>query len=162
MPKILVFLTIFIFSFALLPQETAPEEEAEPDKAAEETASEKPAEEEKTAEEAPSEEPAATETAPEKESEPEKEPENNVPETTETSAGNAETPEKEDELQDGQEFIAEEESATDAPLVKIQQGKPVKFFELYGYFNVANTFSYNMKLSGNKSLTHIKKRLDYG
>lgn len=149
MPKILVFLTIFIFSFALLPQETAPEEEAEPDKAAEETASEKPAEEEKTAEEAPSEEPAATETAPEKESEPEKEPENNVPETTETSAGNAETPEKEDELQDGQEFIAEEESATDAPLVKIQQGKPVKFFELYGYFNVANTFSYNMKLSGN-------------
>ena len=149
MPKILVFLTIFIFSFALLPQETAPAEEAEPDKAAEETAPEQAAEEEKPADVAPSEEPAAAEPAPEKEAEPEKEPENNTPETTETSAENAETPEKEEELQDGQEFIAEEEPTTDAPLVKIQQGKPVKFFELYGYFNVADTFSYNMKLSGN-------------
>ena len=149
MPKILVFLTIFIFSFALLPQETAPAEETEPDKAAEETASEQTAEEEKPADVAPSEEPAAAENAPEKEAEPEKEPENNTPETTETSAENAETPEKEEELQDGQEFIAEEEPTTDAPLVKIQQGKPVKYFELYGYFNVANTFSYNMKLSGN-------------
>ena len=140
---------VFIFSFALLPQETASAEEAESDKAAEETASEPAAEEEKTTEVAPSEESAAAEPAPEKEAEPEKEPENNTPETTETSAENAETPEKEDELQDGQEFIAEEEPTTDAPLVKIQQGKPVKFFELYGYFNVADTFSYNMKLSGN-------------
>jgi len=148
MPKILVFLTIFIFSFALVPQETPQEEEAEPDKAAEETASEAPAEDKKADENA-SEEPAATETAPEKESESEKEPENNAAENTETSGENAEAQEKEEELQDGQEFIAEEESATDTPLVKIQQGKPVKFFELYGYFNVANTFSYNMKLSGN-------------
>ncbi len=140
MPKILAFLTIFIFSFALLPQETAPAEDAEPDKAAEEAAQEQAAEEEK---------PAEAETVPEKEPEPEKGPENNTPETTESSAENAETPEQEEELQDGQEFIAEEESATDTPLVKIQQGKPVKFFELYGYFNVANTFSYNMKLSGN-------------
>ena len=137
MPKIVLFLTIFIFSFALLPQETAPAEDAEPDKAAEEAAQEQAAEEEK---------PAEAETAPEKEPEPEKGPENNTPENTETSAENTETPEKEE---DGQEFIAEEESATDTPLVKIQQGKPVKFFELYGYFNVANTFSYNMKLSGN-------------
>ena len=149
MPKIFAFLMVFIFSFALLPQETASAEEAESDKAAEETASEPAAEEEKTTEVAPSEESAAAEPAPEKEAEPEKEPENNTPETTETSAENAETPEKEDELQDGQEFIAEEEPTTDAPLVKIQQGKPVKFFELYGYFNVADTFSYNMKLSGN-------------
>ena len=140
---------VFIFSFALLPQETASAEEAESDKAAEETASEPAAGEEKPAKAAPSEESAAAEPAPEKEAEPEKEPENNTPETTETSAENAETPEKEDELQDGQEFIAEEEPTTDAPLVKIQQGKPVKFFELYGYFNVADTFSYNMKLSGN-------------
>ncbi|MBQ4438169.1 hypothetical protein II898_04755 [bacterium] len=149
MPKIIVFLTIFIFSFALLPQEAAPSEEAEPDKAAEETAPEQAAGEEKPTEAAPSEEPAAEETAPEKEAEPEKEPENNTAENTETAAENAETPEKEGELQDGQEFIAEEEPTTDAPLVKIQQGKPVKYFELYGYFNVANTFSYNMKLSGN-------------
>ena len=136
---------VFIFSFALLPQETAPAEETEPDKAAEETAPEQAAEEEKPADVAPSEEPAAAEPAPEKEAEPE----NNTPENTETAAENAETTEKEEELQDGQEFIAEEEPTTDAPLVKIQQGKPVKYFELYGYFNVANTFSYNMKLSGN-------------
>ena len=41
---------VFIFSFVLLPQETAPAEEAEPDKAAEEAAPEQAAEEEKTVE----------------------------------------------------------------------------------------------------------------
>lgn len=142
MPKFLVFLTIFIFSFALLPQETASAEEAESDKAAEETAAEPAAEEEKTAEETPSEEPAA-------EAEQKEESESAAEEKTEAPAENAETPEKEEEMQDGQEFIAEEEPTTDAPLVKIQQGKPVKYFELYGYFNVANTFSYNMKLNDN-------------
>ena len=132
MPKIFIFLMIFIFSFALLPQEAEPAG-AESDKAVEESASE-PADEEK-----PAEEPAATET------EHKDEPESNAAENNETSAETAET----ESSQEGQEFVAEEEPASDAPLVKIQQGKPVKFFELYGYFNVANTFSYNMKLSGN-------------
>ncbi len=128
---------ISIFSFALLPQE-AESAGAESDKAVEESAS-GPTTEEKPAEAAPSEEPAATET------EQKDEPESGASENNETPAGTAET----ENPQEGQEFIAEEELATDAPLVKIQQGKPVKFFELYGYFNVANTFSYNMKLSGN-------------
>ena len=135
---------IFVFSFPLLPQE-APAEGAEPSKAAEEPASE-PSAEDKKVEEAPAEEQVPAET--EKAEEPaESEPEQN--ETPETPAENAETTEKDEELQDGQEFVADEEPLTDAPLVKIQQGKPVKYFELYGYFNVANTFSYNMKLSGN-------------
>ena len=135
---------IFVFSFPLLPQE-APAEGAEPSKAAEEPASE-PSAEDKKVEEAPAEEQVPAET--EKAEEPaEPEPEQN--ETPETPAENAETTEKDEELQDGQEFVADEEPLTDAPLVKIQQGKPVKYFELYGYFNVANTFSYNMKLSGN-------------
>lgn len=128
---------IFIFSFALLPQE-AESAGAESDKAVEESAS-GPTTEEKPAESALSEEPAVTET------EQKDEPESGASENNETPAGTAET----ENPQEGQEFIAEEEPATDAPLVKIQQGKPVKFFELYGYFNVANTFSYNMKLSGN-------------
>ena len=144
MPKIFLFLMIFVFSFPLLPQE-APAEGAEPSKAAEEPASE-PSAEDKKVEEAPAEEQVPAET--EKAEEPaEPEPEQN--ETPETPAENAETTEKDEELQDGQEFVADEEPLTDAPLVKIQQGKPVKYFELYGYFNVANTFSYNMKLSGN-------------
>ncbi|MBP5202517.1 hypothetical protein J6253_07245, partial [bacterium] len=142
MPKIFAFLMVFIFSFALLPQE-AQQEEAESDKAASETASEPAAEEEKATGETPSEVPAEAET------EQKEEAENTPAENTEPPAENAENPEKEEELQDGQEFIAEEEPTTDAPLVKIQQGKPVKFFELYGYFNVANTFSYNMKLNDN-------------
>jgi len=147
MPKIFVFLMVFVFCFTLLPQETA-EEEAETDnKAPEETAS-APSEEAAKAEtdqkEEPAEAPAVTET------EQKEEPAENAEESKETPSENTETSEQDDdELQDGQEFIAEEESATDAPLVKIQQGKPVKYFELYGYFNVANTFSYNMKLSGN-------------
>ena len=141
MPKIFVLLTIFIFSFAIFPAD-APEEKSESEKAAEETAS-KPSEDDKKAEENASEEAVPAET------EQKKEAESTTAENTGTPAENPKTPEKEEELQDGQEFIAEEEPATDAPLVKIQQGKPVKFFELYGYFNVANTFSYNMKLSGN-------------
>ena len=144
MPKIFAFLMVFIFSFVLLPQETAPAEEAEPDKAAEEAAPEQAAEEEKTAEQTPSEEPVAAET------EQKEEPAENTEQAAETPAENTETPEKdESEQEDGQEFIADEEPTTDAPLVKIQQGKPVKYFELYGYFNVANTFSYNMKLNDN-------------
>lgn len=134
MPKIFVFLTVFIFSFALLPQEASPEE-SESDKAAAETAPEQTSEEEKPAEEAPSEE-AAPESGQKEETE-------NVPSES-TGAEEKEEPE-----QDGQEFVADEEPLTDAPLVKIQQGKPVKYFELYGYFNVANTFSYNMKLNDN-------------
>ena len=144
MPRIFVLLTIFIFSFALFPQE-APAENTEPEKAAEETASETPAEDKK-ADEAASEEAAPAETEQKEE----------ASETTEAPAENAEQPsenaeaaEKEDVEQDGQEFVAEEEPLTDKPLVKIQQGKPVKYFELYGYFNVANTFSYNMKLNDN-------------
>ena len=147
MYKSLIFLMIFAFNFVLLPQNApvegaeAPAEKSETE-AAEEAASEEPAaaEAEKAAETSPEEpakaEPEAAETA------------ENPAETTETPAENGEAPEKEEENQDGQEFVAEDET-TDAPLVKIQQGKPVKFFELYGYFNVADTFSYNMKLSGN-------------
>lgn len=155
MYKTLIFLMIFAFSFVLLPQ-TAPAEEAEapagkseaetaekPETAApvaEDKAQEEPAaaaEETEKAEEASPEEPAKTETET-----------NETAETAETPAENGENPEQGEENQEGQEFVAEEEPA-DTPLVKIQQGKPVKFFELYGYFNVANTFSYNMKLSGN-------------
>ncbi|MBP5202015.1 hypothetical protein J6253_04675 [bacterium] len=146
MPRIFVFLTVFIFSFALFPQE-APAEENGSEKAAE-TGSEASAEDKK-AEETPSEEAAPAETA-EKEEEAEPAAEN-AEQPAETPAENSGTPEKEEaeQEQDGQEFIAEEEPTTDAPLVKIQQGKPVKYFELYGYFNVANTFSYNMKLNDN-------------
>ena len=131
---------VFIFSFALFPQET-PAEDTESEKAVE-TGSEASAEDKKV-EKTPSEEAAPAET------EQKEEPESGTTGNNESSAETTETPEKEDELQDGQEFVAEEEPVTDAPLVKIQQGKPVKFFELYGYFNVANTFSYNMKLNDN-------------
>ena len=144
MPKIFVFLMIFVFSFALLPQETKAEE-TESEKVAEETASESEAEDKKAEEE-----PAPAETEQKEEpAETQQENTETPAESAETPAENAESPEKEEPEQDGQEFVAEEEPTTDAPLVKIQQGKPVKYFELYGYFNVANTFSYNMKLNDN-------------
>ena len=141
MSKIFIFVTLFIFSLPLLPQEAAAEE-TEQEKAAEETASE-PADEEKTAEETAPEEPAAAETA----DEPAEQPAENEPKTSGTDENPSEDEQEKEE--DGQEFVAAEEPAAEAPLVKIQQGKPVKYFELYGYFNVANTFSYNMDLSGN-------------
>ena len=147
MPKIFTFLMIFMFSFALLPVE-AQQDEAEADKAAEETAS-GTADEEKTEETASSENSTAEavrKEEPQGESSAESE---KTPERTETPAESTESPEKDEDFQDGAEFVAEEESDTSAPLVKIQQGKPVKYFELYGYFNVANTFTYNMKLNDN-------------
>ena len=140
MPRILAFLMIFIFSFALLAQEAQPEE-ADQDNATAGAAPETVSEE-KAEETAPSEEPAA-ET--EEKEEPKAEPES----TENSNATPAESSEKDEDFQDGAEFVAEEESATDTPLVKIQQGKPVKYFELYGYFNVANNFTYNMKLNDN-------------
>ena len=148
MSKIFIFLTLFIFSLPLLPQESS-SEESEPEKASEEAVSE-PAAEEKTAEETAVEETAAEEkAAPETVDEPAEQPVENEPKTSETAENPSENGEQEKE-EDGQEFVAaEEETSTDTPLVKIQQGKPVKYFELYGYFNIANTFAYNMDLSGN-------------
>jgi len=152
MYKTLIFLMIFAFNFVLLPQD-APAEGAETETPAEKSeaaAAEEPETVTPAAEEKAQEEPAAAEAekAEETSSEEPAKAEPEAAETAETPAENGETSEKEEENQDGQEFVAEEEPA-DAPLVKIQQGKPVKFFELYGYFNVANTFSYNMKLSDN-------------
>jgi uncharacterized protein (TIGR04551 family) len=34
-------------------------------------------------------------------------------------------------------------------LMKVSDGKPLKYFELYGYFAFANKFTYNMSLNGN-------------
>ncbi|MGI6393547.1 MAG: hypothetical protein ACOX2F_02255 [bacterium] len=33
--------------------------------------------------------------------------------------------------------------------MKVSDGKPLKYFELYGYFAIANKFTYNMSLNGN-------------
>ncbi len=35
------------------------------------------------------------------------------------------------------------------PAMKVVDGKPAKYFELYGYFSFANKFTYNMALNGN-------------
>jgi len=149
MARIFVFLMVFAFSFQLLPQ-TAAEEEANTGKTTDEAAAEPAAAPEAAAK--PEEEPAEKEEKPAEE--PAEEPAEAKSETEET-AGDPENPAENsgesatvEEFQEGQEFVAEDEK-NDAPLVKIQQGKPVKYFELYGYFNVADTFSYNMKLSGN-------------
>ena len=139
---------IFIFTFALLPQETAPAEEAETDKSTEETAA---AAEEKTAETASQEEPSVEA----EQKEEQKAGSESAAENTETPAQNSE---KDEDFQDGQEFVAEEE--TNTPLVKIQQGKPVKYFELYGYFNVANIFTYNMKLNNNNPYMRDRKTIN--
>ena len=153
MYKTLIFLIVLAFNFVLLPQ-TAPADEADaPAEKSEAETAEKPETATQVQEEAAQEESAAAteETEKAEENSPEEPAKTGSEETggtAENTAENGENPEQEGENQDGQEFVAEEEPA-DTPLVKIQQGKPVKFFELYGYFNVANTFSYNMKLSGN-------------
>ena len=147
MYKFLIFFVIFVFSPCLFPQDAADGETATGNSA--EEAAEKPESEAQSAEEAVNEEPAAAATAEEPSSEESAQAEPETAGSQEIPAENGETSEKEGENQEGQEFVAEDDSATDAPLVKIQEGKPVKYFELYGYFNIANTFSYNMKLNDN-------------
>lgn len=43
----------------------------------------------------------------------------------------------------------DEEKQANGVLIKTKSGQPLKYFELYGYFGVANNFTYNMMLSGN-------------
>ena len=43
----------------------------------------------------------------------------------------------------------DDEKQANGVLIKTKAGKPLKYFELYGYFGVANNFTYNMMLSGN-------------
>jgi uncharacterized protein (TIGR04551 family) len=47
-----------------------------------------------------------------------------------------------------------------APMIKVEDGKPVKYFELYGYFSFGFKYTNNMILNGNNpylSLTSIRK-----
>lgn len=48
-------------------------------------------------------------------------------------------------------LVEEKDSAKSesTALVKVTDGKPLKYFELYGYFAFANKFTYNMALNGN-------------
>lgn len=78
------------------------------------------------------------------------------------SAQEAVQPEKQEQQPAAEQEKAEKE--TNSPSMILEDGKPSKFFELYGYFAFAYKFTNNMILNGNNPyLTQTKiKGIDYG
>ena len=118
--------------------------------AASETAEEKPAE----AQSAEAQEPQQNEPQQAAEGPSQNEAE---PAPAAEAPANQEQTDAEDEPEDGTgpemaSQISEkkdEEKQANGVLIKTKAGTPLKYFELYGYFGVANNFTYNMMLSGN-------------
>ncbi|HNW82517.1 MAG TPA: hypothetical protein PKG52_06435 [bacterium] len=120
--RVLLIASFLLFSLPVFSQENGDKEEnASTDQTTDEAVNETPAEPETQSE--PVTEPApAPEQKQEVAAEPEAEPE----------------PEKEAKVE-----------AAPVPALKIKEGKPSKFFELYGYFAFANKLTSNMILNGN-------------
>lgn len=79
------------------------------------------------------------------------------------SAQEAAKPEKQEEKKSATEEVKSEKD-TNSPSMIIEDGKPAKFFELYGYFAFAYKFTNNMILNGNNpylAQTTVKG-IDYG
>jgi len=127
----IILVSLVLFSFLnLFPQDTVPEE------AAVEPSEESSGDSVQAEEPVPAEEPApAEEVSPAEEVIPAEDPKPAEEENAEKI-----TPELVDSP-------AVEEKST--PAMKVTDGKPAKYFELYGYFSFANKFTYNMALNGN-------------
>ncbi|HNT27767.1 MAG TPA: hypothetical protein PKH10_06285 [bacterium] len=132
----LAFLCLPLFS--LQAQDTAEEDAAE---------SEEEAEEETAAvEPAPASEPApATEPAPV----PKSEPAPAVAEEPAPEEGSAKVLPPKGDATEEEAVVAAEPPAEQTDGLKVSGGKPIKFFELYGFFSVNHFFTYNLFMNGN-------------